>query len=378
MQMHSAAIATMTKDYREQKVKIGEQRRMIAEQDRQLQEQARLVTELKSRMQGQEKSIELLAAHLAAVTGKEVALPEPQPWDQTLWDRSPRATASSSQDSGMSEEGACRKLQHRLIPAECGDAEVRVAAAPPKMDECHHHHPPLAACPRKPGRCSKELPLASGLEQMERHMNELCPGLSAACPTQHLFTQIALGIHYIAAEHKLPLRFVLGEASLERGGSGGDSKDPKDPSSVLGAQLATARQQLANLHEEHGGCTLCSEAISSAFAFLLPSVSRPEAVGLVGSPPPTNQGLFNRAQELYNRLAHLQPELLNKPLFAPCAKEAGDSDEEASAEPAGGRGKGKGLLKRGRSASKSRSDEAKVGAGDNSKATSRGRKRRKR
>ena len=402
MQMHSAAIATMTKEYREQKVKIGEQSRMIAEQDRKLQEQSRLMSELKAHMQAQEKNLEILASHLATVTGKEVALPKPMPWDQTLGEHAPRAS-TSSQDSTMAEEVAFiypdassrempRKTQYRQILAERDAAEAKSkevtvkVVAPPKPEACHHSLFP--ACPKPRGQCSSDCNHTHSLEQIVSHMNELCPGLSSACPTQRLLAQIALKIQTIAADHSLPV--CLGEASLER------TVDTKDPSSVLG-QLATAQQQLSSLHEEHGGCTLCSEAVTSAFASMHPSTSSQET-DLFSATPPTNQGLFNRAQELYNRLLHLKSEpldtllptpgakeysrlvhLKSEPLDTllptPGAKEVGSDGEDVCAEPARGRGKNKGPLKRRCAVLKS--EAVKVEADEDSKAT-RGRKRRRR
>ena len=370
MQMHSAAIATMTKEYREQKVKIGEQSRMIAEQDRQLQEQARLMSELKAHMQAQEKNMEILTVHLATVTGKEVVLPKPEPWNQALGEHIPRAT-TSSQDNGMSEEAAFvypevtsqetpkRMLYRQIFVDRDAEAKSKVRVemvVPPKSEACPHGL--SFTCPKQGGQSLIDCSRKHSLEQAMPHMNELCPGLSSACPTQRLLAQIALKIQTIATDHSLPV--CLGEASLEC------VVDAKDPSSVLLGQLATAQRQLASLHEEHGSCTLCSEAASSAFARVLPSTSSQET-DILSSTPPTNQGLFNRAQDLHNRLVHLESEPLDKLLPMPYAKEANSNKEEVCTEPTRGRGKGKGPSKRRHAASKS--DAVQAEAGDNAKAT---------
>ncbi|XP_070179275.1 uncharacterized protein [Littorina saxatilis] len=373
MQMHSAAIATMTKECREQKVKIAEQSRIITEQDRKLQEQCRLVGELKAHMQASEKTMEVLAVQLTAITGKEVALPKPKPWDQSLWELPTARAGPSSQDTGLTEELPI--FSYSCSPDLAGRDHKFKPFAPPDIGGRARGH----LFSRE--KCTFEDDY-TGLDPMAYHMNELCHGYSTACSTQRLLFQVALLIPSIAANHSLPL--CLADTPQEQ------KIDPRDPKGIILQQLTAAQKQLSNLFEEHVGCTQCGDAadpsLVAAHSYLTPSTSRHDPALFASSPllpppppppPVANQGLMNRAQELYNRMQALSVMSLDK-IVAPPIKTEPAEMEEIMVEHAKAKGKGKGPMKRGRSVSKAvESDTNKVEASE-TEPTGRSRKRRRR
>ncbi|XP_076464672.1 uncharacterized protein LOC143296539 isoform X2 [Babylonia areolata] len=335
MQMHSAAIATMTKEYREQKVKIGEQNRIIAEQERQLQEQRRLILELKAHMVAQEKNLETLAGHITSATGKTVRLPETKTWDHGLWDPS-SVTSTSSGDCGYDmddfpdmDRGLDRKSQLRHV-SHRGEVRGRLP----------HHGKQVSSF-------TVSTEDQSCVEQFMFQANELHQSLSSKCSTKRLLAQIALAIQRIAADHSLP-PVCLEECPR------GKISDPADPQSDIARQLALAQQQLSTFNEEHVGCSICTaEDATSASPYLHRSEGRTESPVL---PSVANQGLVNRAQELYNRLNSL----IHDAGSAKPGTSASCGGEGGNAEAARDKGKGKGPLKRKRSASKTDADKVEA------------------
>lgn len=324
MQMHSAAIATMTKEYREQKVKIGEQNRIIAEQEQHLQEQRRLILELKAHMQAQEKNMEAMASHVSKVTGKVVHPPERKVWDPILWDPSMRAS-TSSQDCVVELGDDMEVVRPRAALSKRGDRRLR-----------HLYTAKQAAS----STITSED--ASSVEQFMFQANELHQSLSSKCSTKRLLAQIALAVQRITADHSLPV--CLEECPR------GKTSDSSDPQRDLVLQLAAAQEQLSRFNEEHIGCSVCSAEDSSASPYGPLGDSRSEPQSPVLSSV-ANQGLVNRAQELYNRLNSLieEKEMTNpQPAFVM---------EGMSADVAVTRGKGKGPLKRKQPTSKGDTDK---------------------
>ena len=351
MQMHSAAIATMTKEHHEQKVKMAEQSRVIAEKERQLQEQSLLILELKAHMQAQEKNLESLAAHLTAATGQELVLPETKAWDQSLWDCSLRIS-SSSQDSGLGQDG----------PMGCDVVDKDVDRRKPLRQKKGRLFVPqrkdiVTDQPHCGGRRQSAVdPFVPSMEQAVFHTSELQESLSSKCSTKRLLAQIALTIQRITADHSLPLCLEDGPKAL--------AADPSNPKSALLEQLGAAQKQLSTLHEEHVGCSLCSQASTSSGMQLQSSACDKESDGPSSVPSVPNQGLVNRAQELYNKLTTLTVNKCSPEAIAPAD---GSLDSEINRRKV----RGKGPLKRGRCASK---DVVEAG-GDN--MDSAGRKRRR-
>ncbi|KAL8603206.1 hypothetical protein ACOMHN_025221 [Nucella lapillus] len=277
MQMHSAAIATMTKEYREQKVKVGEQTRIMAEQERQLQEQRRLIQELKGHMQVQEKNLDVMVTHLTKVTGKVVHLPERKAWDPSLWDPSLRAAPSTLDCAPDCDQDAPPVRDVRPRPGLSGRPERKTR---------HPHRARQAAS-------TATWEDSSLVEQFMFQANELHQSLSSKCSTKRLLAQIALAVQRITADHSLPV-------CLEDRPSG-KTWDTSDPQRDLVRQLAQAQEQLSVFNEEHVGCSVCSAEDSASSHDQRNSDSRSEP----GLPSVANQGLVNRAQELYNKLNSL-------------------------------------------------------------------------
>ena len=204
--MHSTAIAALTRESREQKLKISHQTGII-------NEQAIKIAELRLHVRACEINFRHLLRQVQSFTGREVAVP-----CQVSWQPSPPVTSTQG--------------------------ELRV---PESSDACSvKDYGPVFTCGRP--FLSRELLTGS-------HRATILGAKSSpsTCKVKACISKIAYTIRAVSVEHGLPVSAVDSPATGDVGGHQGDRCDSgvADPLSVI-------RERLAKLCVDHVSCGRCS------------------------------------------------------------------------------------------------------------------------